>query len=520
MAKYQLLLPKMGESVAEATIIKWLKKPGDFVQADEAVLEIATDKVDSEVPSPVSGRLSEQLCKVDDIVQVGAVIATLETADASQPATPPMPQPAPAPIQQPVAAPTPPVVQTPLPAPEPPKPVIPEVKAPEPVYTPPPIPGTELLRDTPKPQPVVSDSVRFYSPLVRSIAAQEGIGASELDKIQGTGADGRLTKDDLLYYIRNKQNGRATESVVETPPAAPAYAETPAPAAVSEPAFTSPASSEEPIFTPSTPKPTPAAEPQPEQKAPQAPAAPKPSSNGTSVSGGDEIIEMDRMRKLIAEHMVYSKHTSPHVTSFVEADVTNLVLWRERIKGSFEKREGEKITFTPIFVEAVVKALKDYPMVNVSVNGTQITKKKDINISMATALPNGNLIVPVIKKADELNLVGLSKAVNDLAKRARGGKLLPDDVRDGTFTITNVGSFGNVMGTPIINQPQVAILAVGAIKKKPAVIETKEGDMIAIRHMMFLSLSYDHRVVDGALGGSFVRRVADYLENWDPERAV
>lgn len=495
MAKYQLLLPKMGESVAEATIIKWLKKPGDFVQADEAVLEIATDKVDSEVPSPVAGYLSEQLCNVDDVIQVGAVVAVLETADASENATP-----APAP-------PAPSAMQTPSPVQEQPK-------SADPVFTSQSIPGTELLKDIPsQPQPVVSDAVRFYSPLVRSIAAQEGIGAAELDRIQGTGAEGRLTKDDLLYYIRNKQNGKAAQ-IADTS-AAP-FAGTPANASP-EPAFTAPCKVEEPAFTsPPAPKPS---EPQPEQKAPQPAAAPKPSANG-SVSGGDEIIEMDRMRKLIAEHMVYSKHTSPHVTSFVEADVTNLVLWRDRIKSSFEKREGEKITFTPIFIEAVAKALKDYPMVNVSVNGTQIIKKKDINISMATALPNGNLIVPVIKKADELNLLGLTKAVNDLAKRARGGKLLPDDVRDGTFTLTNVGSFGNVMGTPIINQPQVAILAVGTIKKKPAVIETKEGDMIAIRHMMFLSLSYDHRVVDGALGGSFVRRIADYLENWNTEREV
>lgn len=494
MAKYQLLLPKMGESVAEATVIKWLKKPGDFVQADEAVLEIATDKVDSEVPSPVAGRLSEQLCKVDDVVQVGAVIAVLETADASQTAVPPMPPP----VQQPV---------TPPPVPQP----APQVKAPEPAYTPPPVPGTELLRDIQKPQPIISDSVRFYSPLVRSIAAQEGIGAAELDKIQGTGAEGRLTKDDLLHYIHSKQNGNGAQAIAQAPVAA-AYPDSPAPTATPAP---------EPVFATPLPKTASAAEPQPEQKAaqPEAAPAPKPATNG-SVSGGNEIIEMDRMRKLIAEHMVYSKHTSPHVTSFVEADVTNLVHWRDRIKSSFEKREGEKITFTPIFVEAVVKALKDYPMVNVSVNGTQIIKKRDINISMATALPNGNLIVPVIKKADELSLVGLTKAVNDLAKRARGGKLLPDDVKDGTFTLTNVGSFGNVMGTPIINQPQVAILAVGAIKKKPAVIETEEGDMIAIRHMMFLSLSYDHRVVDGALGGSFVRRVADYLENWDPKREV
>lgn len=503
MAKYQLLLPKMGESVAEATIIKWLKKPGDFVQADEAVLEIATDKVDSEVPSPVAGRLTEQLYKVDDVVQVGAVIAVLETADASQSATPPATPPVPE--QQATVQAPPPVTESS------------RTSVTEPAYAPPPIPGTELLKDMPKQQPVVNDSVRFYSPLVRSIAAQEGIGAAELDRIHGTGADGRLTKDDLLYYIRNKQNGKAAEPAAS----ASTYTENKVDVATNAqgPGSAPSPHTEEPAFTPSAPKPVSAAEPQTEQKTQQPATAPKPAANG-SVSGADEIIEMDRMRKLIAEHMVYSKHTSPHVTSFVEADVTNLVLWRDKIKSSFEKREGEKITFTPIFVEAVVKALKDFPMVNVSVNGTQIIKKKDINISMATALPNGNLIVPVIKKADELNLVGLTKAVNDLAKRARGGKLLPDDVKDGTFTLTNVGSFGNVMGTPIINQPQVAILAIGTIKKKPAVIETKEGDMIAIRHMMFLSLSYDHRVVDGMLGGSFVRRVADYLENWDPEREV
>jgi len=309
---------------------------------------------------------------------------------------------------------------------------------------------------------------------------QEGIGAAELDQVSGTGAEGRLTKDDLLQYIKNRStnNGHAQ--------------------------YTQPSQEKAAVASPS-----PAYEPKPE-----------PVKAAVSVSGGDEIIEMDRMRRLIADHMVMSKQTSPHVTSFVEADVTNLVLWREKIKNSFEKREGQKITFTPIFIEAVARAIKDMPMINVSVNGTQIIKKKNINISMATALPSGNLIVPVIKQADELNLIGLTKAVNDLANRARNGKLLPDDVKDGTFTITNVGSFGNVMGTPIINQPQVAILAVGAIKKKPAVIETKEGDMIAIRHMMFLSLSYDHRVVDGALGGSFVRKVADYLENWDLNREI
>jgi len=463
MAKYQLLLPKMGESVAEATIIKWLKKPGDYVEADEAVMEIATDKVDSEVPSPVAGKLSEQLCAEDDVVQVGAIIAVIETEAAEEPAkvetpvAPSIPQ-----IQQPVST-----------APE-------AVAAtPEPAVA---IPGIDQL---PKAAPVqntvaLNDSIRFYSPLVRSIAVQEGIGAAELDQVSGTGAEGRLTKDDLLQYIKNRStnNGHAQYTQPSQEKAAPV-------------------------------SPSPAYEPKPEHV-----------KAAVSVSGGDEIIEMDRMRRLIADHMVMSKQTSPHVTSFVEADVTNLVLWREKIKNSFEKREGQKITFTPIFIEAVVRAIKDMPMINVSVNGTQIIKKKNINISMATALPSGNLIVPVIKQADELNLIGLTKAVNDLANRARNGKLLPDDVKDGTFTITNVGSFGNVMGTPIINQPQVAILAVGAIKKKPAVIETKEGDMIAIRHMMFLSLSYDHRVVDGALGGSFVRKVADYLENWDLNREI
>lgn len=496
MAKYQLLLPKMGESVAEATIIKWLKKPGDQIEADESVMDIATDKVDSEVPSPVSGKLVEQLCKEDDVVQVGSVIAIIETGEAEEAAAPVAEVPQPEPIAPPAPE-------------EKPEPVVIEPKAEETISAETAaIPGLEQLpsSNTPPANVLVSDNVRFYSPLVRSIAAQEGIGSAELDKITGSGAEGRLTKDDLLYYIRVKSGEIAPEPVKE------------AQKEVQEPVIavsTAPTSAPEPEYkAPAEPKPQPAPEPVSEPKA----AAPEPKS--TSVSGGDEIIEMDRMRRLIADHMVYSKQTSPHVTSFVEADVTALVKWRERVKDKFEKREGEKITFTPIFIEAVVKAIKDFPMINITVNGTQITKKKDINISMATALPSGNLIVPVIKKADELNLLGITKSVNDLANRARIGKLLPDDVRDGTFTITNVGSFGNVMGTPIINQPQVAILAVGAIKKKPAVIETKLGDMIGIRHMMFLSLSYDHRVVDGALGGSFVRRVADYLENWDLNREI
>lgn len=441
MAQYELLLPKMGESVAEATIIKWAKQPGDMIQLDDTILEIATDKVDSEVPSPVAGKLIKQLYAADDVVQVGAVIALIEIEGAETAKLAQLPSDV--------------TVETPLPAQET-------------------VPGLNQLPEQPIAPHATSDfknTDRFYSPLVKSIAAQENISVAELDQIKGTGAEGRLTKDDLLAYI--KQRGGAS-------PAVPQAA------------------------TVATPSPTPT----------------KPIAPTVSVSGGDEIIEMDRMRKLIADHMVMSKHTAPHVTSFVEADVTNLVLWRNKVKKAFEQRENEKITFTPIFIEAVSRAIKDFPMINVSVNGTQIIKKRDINIGMAAALPSGNLIVPVIKNADQLNLVGLTKAVNDLANRARNSKLKPDETQNGTFTLTNVGSFGNVMGTPIINQPQVAILAVGAIKKKPAVLETEHGDVIVIRHMMFLSLSYDHRVVDGSLGGSFVRRVADYLENWDINREI
>jgi len=446
MAQYELLLPKMGESVAEATVIKWVKQPGDSIDLDDTILEIATDKVDSEVPSPVAGKLIKQLFQENDVAQVGDVIAIIETEGGGEVVNEETP------------------VSTTI-----------EQEKPET------IPGIEQL---PEEKTVVqadfSSSERFYSPLVKSIAAQENISLTELDSIKGSGADGRLNKDDLLNYISNKTGNNPVSAPQERV---------------------------EPIV---------------EAKPVSAPA-PTPTSSKTSttsVSGGDEIIEMDRMRKLIADYMVMSKSTSPHVTSFVEADVTNLVLWRNKVKNSFEKRENEKITFTPIFVEAVAKAIKDFPMINVSVNGTQIIKKSNINIGMAAALPSGNLIVPVIKNADQLNLVGLTKAVNDLAARARVSKLKPDETQGGTFTLTNVGSFGNVMGTPIINQPQVAILAVGAIKKKPAVLETEHGDVIAIRHMMFLSLSYDHRVVDGSLGGMFVRRVADYLENWDFNREI
>ncbi|SDF70470.1 2-oxoglutarate dehydrogenase E2 component (dihydrolipoamide succinyltransferase) [Pedobacter terrae] len=451
MAQYELLLPKMGESVAEATVIKWVKQPGDAIDLDDTILEIATDKVDSEVPSPVAGKLVKQLFAADEVAQVGDVIAIIETEGGDT---------------------------TEVVAPATEKPIVEEkLEA---------IPGIEQLPDhDTKTNTDFSSSDRFYSPLVKSIAAQENISLSELDAIKGSGVDGRLNKDDLLDYISRKNGGTAkTATVILNPP----------PPQVNEVVAQKP--------EPSSP----------------APVTNKPST--TSINGADEVIEMDRMRKLIADHMVMSKTTSPHVTSFVEADVTNMVLWRNKVKNSFEKRENEKITFTPIFVEAVAKAIKDFPMINVSVNGTQIIKKGNINIGMAAALPSGNLIVPVIRNADQLNLVGLTKAVNDLAGRARNSKLKPDETQGGTFTLTNVGSFGNVMGTPIINQPQVAILAVGAIKKKPAVLETEHGDVIAIRHMMFLSLSYDHRVVDGSLGGMFVRRVADYLEGWDLNREI
>ena len=439
MAQYELIMPKMGESVAEATIIKWVKNEGDKIKIDETVLEIATDKVDSEIPSSFEGVLTKKLFKEGDVVQVGTVIALI-SSDVNAAASAPQ---AAAPAAAPVAAST----QTATPV-------------------------KEVAHAT---HHDFSQSNRFYSPLVKNIAKEEGISVQELEKIAGSGKDGRVTKTDILSYIPNRSSQQLVEERIEKPAAKPSNG----------------------------------------QAASAAPVMNKPA---VSLMAGDEIIEMDRMRKLIADHMVMSKHVSPHVTSFVEADVTNMVLWRDKIKSQFEKREGEKMTFTPLFVEAVAKAIKDYPMVNVSVDGTNIVKRKNINIGMAAALPSGNLIVPVIKNADERNLVGLTKAVNDLANRARANKLSPDDIQGGTFTLTNVGGFGNVMGTPIINQPQVAILATGTIKKKPAVLETPQGDVIAIRHMMFLSLSYDHRVVDGSLGGSFLRRVADYMENFDINR--
>jgi 2-oxoglutarate dehydrogenase E2 component (dihydrolipoamide succinyltransferase) len=438
MAQFELIMPKMGESVAEATITNWLKSEGDQIEEDEAVLEIATDKVDSEVPSPVEGKLVKMLFNVDDVVQVGQAIAIIET-DGEGASDSPAPAAAEAPKE--VAA----IEET-------------VSKAAEVVS------GGDIVKNS---------NGRFYSPLVRNIAKEEGISQSELDGLAGSGLEGRVTKNDILDYVANRGSA---------PAAAPS-----APAPTSQPAKVSaPAKAPEPV----------------------------------SISAGDEIIEMDRMRKLIADHMVMSKTTSPHVTSFVEADVTNIVNWRNKIKDSYFKREGQKMTFTPIFIEAIVKAIKDFPMINISVDGTNIIKKKDINIGMAAALPSGNLIVPVIKKADDLNLNGLTKQVNDLANRARNNALKPDDISGGTYTVTNVGTFGNVMGTPIINQPQVAILALGAIRKLPAVIETPDGDFIGIRQKMFLSHSYDHRVVDGALGGMFVKRVAEYLEAFDPNREV
>lgn len=444
MAQYELVLPKMGESVAEATIIKWVKNVGDSIDTDESVLEIATDKVDSEVPSPVSGTLVKTLFNEGDVVKVGAVIAIIETEGGAA---------APAPASKPAES-------TASNTPAASAPGIQELSQ-----------KAEVVATT-----VQSNADRFYSPLVKSIASSEGISQAELDAIVGTGSEGRVTKNDILAYVETRKSGANTAS---TKPNAAA------------PVATAPATTSNEI---------------------------KITPPSVSVNAGDEIIEMDRMRKIIADHMVMSKHVSPHVTSFVEADVTNIVRWRDKVKKEFEKREGEKITFTPIFIEALVRAIKDFPMINISLNGTQIIKRKNINIGMAAALPSGNLIVPVIKNADQMNLVGLTRAVNDLAARARANKLSPDEISGGTYTLTNVGSFGNVMGTPIINQPQVAIMAVGAIRKMPSVIETPEGDMIAIRHKMFLSHSYDHRVVDGSLGGQFVRRVADYLEAFDVNR--
>lgn len=438
MARFELKLPKMGESVAEATITSWLKEVGDTIESDEAVLEIATDKVDSEVPSEVDGVLVEKLFGEDDVVQVGQTIAIIETdsdvasTDSGASAAPQAKEEAPAEAVAEVSK----TVET-----------------------------AQATTAT-----VTSTDDRFYSPLVKSIAKEEGITQGELDAIAGTGKDGRVTKNDILGYLENR--------------------------------------GAKPAAAPAQPKPA---------------AAPAPKATQTApvvASGEDEIIEMTRMGKLIAHHMVESVQTSAHVQSFIEADVTNIWNWRKKVKDAFFKREGENLTFTPIFMEAIAKALRDFPMMNISVQGDKIIKKKNINLGMAAALPDGNLIVPVIKNADQLNLVGMTKQVNDLAGRARANQLKPDDIQGGTYTVTNVGTFGSIMGTPIINQPQVGILALGAIRKTPAVVETPEGDFIGIRYKMFLSHSYDHRVVNGALGGQFVKAVKDYLEAWDMNREI
>lgn len=445
MAQFELIMPKMGESIMEATILKWVKNVGDQVELDETIVEIATDKVDSEVPSPVAGKVVQVLFAENDTVPIGKIIALIETASgAAEPkASPALAEPAPQTNGQSPAA----VSSS----------------------------SNGASGNLASSQPLSKgEGSRFYSPLVRNIAQQENITLQELEGIAGSGMQGRVTKKDILSYLEDRKE---TPAVITTAKA-----------------------------TTSSPKGTPV------QVNYTAPAV--------SLDGNVEIVEMDRMRKLIAEHMVMSKHVSPHVTSFVEVDVTNIVKWREKVKDVFQKKYNEKITYTPVFIEAVARAIRDYPMINVSVDGTNIVVRKDVNIGMAAALPSGNLIVPVIKAADQLNLVGLTKSVNDLANRARANQLKPEEIQGGTFTITNVGTFGNVMGTPIINQPQVAIMAVGAIRKKPAVLETEYGDIIAVRHMMFLSMSYDHRVVDGFLGGSFLRRVADYLEGFEMNRDV
>lgn len=448
MAIVDLVMPKLGESIMEATVLKWHKKPGDAVQMDETILEIATDKVDSEVPSTAAGVIEEILFNVNDVVPIGTVIARIRTEAA-------------------------------------------ETNSPTPVIT---TPVQETANNQPAQQAVVVETIqhpapsfkpasgngsgnRFYSPLVLNIAASEGVSMTELEAIPGTGNEGRVTKKDILQYVSGRKSGGQKSEVRST-------------------------SSELVI---------PLAKVQPDQPA-------SSSQQITTYTGNVEIIEMDRMRKLIADHMVRSKQTSPHVTSFTEADVTNLVQWRDKVKKEFEKREGTKITFTPLFIEAIVRCIKKFPLINCSLDGNNIIVKKDINIGMATALPSGNLIVPVIKNADQLNMVGLTKQVNNLADAARNGKLKADDTQGGTFTLTNVGTFGSLMGTPIINQPQVAIMAVGAIKKRPVVIETPAGDSIAIRHMMYLSMSYDHRIVDGSLGATFLTAVAKELENFNPER--
>ena len=454
MSKFELKLPQMGESVAEATLTTWLKEVGDTIEMDEAVFEIATDKVDSEVPSEVEGVLLEKKFNIDDIIKVGDVVAVIQT-DGDAPVV----------SEAPTSEEATPVVEEVAPA------VVLEKEI-------------NQIQETVMAQtPDFSSSERFYSPLVKNIAKEEGISMQELEAIIGTGKEGRVTKNDIKAYLESRSSNGVSAPVQKSMPA------------VTE------------------------AKPAAESKVAKKIEAPAETPK-TVVSGGDEIIPLSRMGKLIAKHMVDSVNTSAHVQSFVEVDVTNVVNWRNKVKKEFEAREGEKLTFTPIFMEAVAVALKKYPLMNISLEGDNVIKKKNINLGMAAALPDGNLIVPVIKNADQLNLVGMAKTVNDLANRSRNNQLKPDEVQDGTYTVTNVGSFGSVFGTPIINQPQVGILALGAIRKLPSVIETDQGEYIGIRSKMFLSHSYDHRVVNGALGGMFVKAVADYLEAWDINREI
>jgi 2-oxoglutarate dehydrogenase E2 component (dihydrolipoamide succinyltransferase) len=461
MAIVDLVMPKLGESIMEATILKWNKQIGDNIAVDETVLEIATDKVDTEVPAPFAGKLVEICFQVNDVAPIGSVLAKIEIAGENN-----------AVVNT--------IVETPAPPAAAPAPTREEIES---------IPYVPAAPVNTAPQETGNTETRFYSPLVLNIAQSEGVSFSDLEKIPGTGSGGRVSKKDILNWVAAKKSG-TTANVVSTAVAA------------------------------STP--TPAASTSATQVAPTTSASTSAASSpaGVVLSGASEIIEMDRMRKLIAKHMVDSVQTSPHVTSFSEADVTNLVQWRNNNKATFEKREGTKLTFTPLIVECLVAAMKKFPLINSSLDGDKIIIKKDFNIGMATALPNGNLIVPVIKGADQLNLVGLSKSINSLADAARNNKLKPDDTQNGTFTFTNVGTFGSLMGTPIINQPQVAIIAVGAIKKRVAVIETPSGDSMAIRHMMYLSLSYDHRIIDGSVGASFLTEVANQLEAWDPNRTA
>lgn len=474
MAIVDLVMPKLGESIMEATVLKWFKNVGDAVKQDETVLEIATDKVDSEVPSTAAGTITEILFNVNDVVPIGTVIARIDTGGGNN-------QEASFKVQEPSVPVTTHAVEI---AP------ISSIEQPVTVQEVPYVPVVSI-------EPKTGGNNKFYSPLVLNIANSEGITLSELENIPGTGNDGRVSKKDVLEYIANKRAGKVvTSQQLEVP---------------STPVLVQPQVQVAPI--PNVQQPV-TSNPQPSTEQPSTPS----SSTSANYGGNVEIIEMDRMRKMIAKHMVDSKHTSPHVTSFAEADVTNMVLWRDRVKKQFEKENNSKITFTPMFIECVTKVMKRFPWINASLDGDKIIVKKDFNIGMATALPSGNLIVPVIKGADMLNLVGLSKTVNSLADAARNNKLKPDDTANGTFTITNVGTFGSLMGTPIINQPQVAILAVGAIKKRPVVVETPEGDTIGIRHMMYLSLSYDHRVVDGSIGASFLTAVAKEFEKWDANR--